>query len=172
MTGSTDVPVQRDHQGWGMPSSNLPRRGVLAGGLAAAVLAGLAGCRDSDEGQAPNPLLPVRADSLALLAAYDATLRRHPRLTGRLTPLRTDHHRHVQAIERHLGSATPSGSAAPSPSAGTVPADADAALRALSEAEKQAEQRARQRALSVPAEYATLVAAITACRASHVEALA
>ncbi|BCJ34852.1 lipoprotein [Actinocatenispora thailandica] len=158
-----------------MASSNVPRRGVLAGGLAAAVTltAGLTGCRDSPKAQPPSPILPVRADSLALLAAYDATLRRHPDLTDRLKPLREDHRRHVQELDHELGSAAPSasGSASASPSASAVPATADAALGSLTGQEKQAEQHARQSCLTAPDRYATVFASIAACRASHVEAL-
>jgi hypothetical protein len=158
-----------------MASSNVPRRGVLAGGFVAmaALTAGLAGCRDTPKAQPPSPILPVRADSLALLAAYDATLRRHPDLADRLKPLREDHHRHVRELEHELGSATPSasGSASPTPSASPVPAGADAALGALTGQEKQAEKHARQSCLTAPDRYATLFGSIAACRASHVEAL-
>jgi hypothetical protein len=158
-----------------MVSSNVPRRGVLAGGVAAAVAltAGLAGCRDTPKAQPPSPILPVREDSLALLAAYDATLRRHPDLADRLKPLREDHHRHVRELDRELGSATPSasGSATVSPSVSPVPSSADAALGALTGQEKQAEQRARRSCLAAPDRYATLFGSIAACRASHVEAL-
>ena len=155
-----------------MASSNVPRRGVLAGGLAAVTL-GLAGCQGEPEARPPSPILPVRGDSLALLAAYDATLRRHPDLADRITPLREDHRRHVQQLDRALGSASPSasGSAAPSASPSPVPETTQAALGALTGAEKQAAGHAERSCLSAPDRYATLFAAIAACRSSHVEAL-
>src|SRR4051794_35457450 len=92
------------------PAVPLPRRQVL-GVLAAGAAAVLAGCRrgtatgtgtpsgtPATTPAGPDPLLADLADELRLLSVYDATLRAHPTLAGRLRPLRANHAEHVTAL--------------------------------------------------------------------------
>jgi hypothetical protein len=161
-----------------MPSSALhaplPRRQVL-GVLAAAALAGLAGCRRSTGAApaptptptGPDPLLADLADEQRLLSAYDETLRAHPALAGRLRPLRANHAEHVTALTAAIG-AVPSPSVTPS-AVPKAPAAALAGLRALEHAAVAARTAAAVRATGGRA---ALLASLAACSACHEVVLA
>lgn len=165
-----------------MPPGPLPRRRVLAGlagGLAgAAVVAGAAGCTSPPPKPKPDPLAPVLTGTLALRAAYDATIRQHADLANTLTPLRADHDAHVRALTQAIRAAlptdrpTPSASPTPTPTVPPVPASASEAQAALATAEQQAQQVAAQACLTAPADRARLLGSITACRATHRTVLA
>lgn len=150
----------------------LTRRGVLAGGVALAVLAA---CSDSTpprpDGQGPGvapsdpdrPTLDtVRAEKMALLGEYDAALAARPELAKDLAPLRAAHVAHLEALGAPTQiDATPSPSARPAQSR-------DAVLRGLATAEKEAaRKRISQCAGLRSGELARLVAAIGGAEAAH-----
>jgi hypothetical protein len=143
------------------------------------VAAGLGGCglldRKPKPPPAPDALEPLRAQAQALADRYDATIAAVPNLATRLTPLRDAHRAHVVELGKAIGTATPSAQAAASASAGASgsppPADPQAAVAALRTAEEAAQPDAVAACLAAPAKRAGLVAAIAACRATHVEAL-
>ena len=77
---------------------------------------------------AHDPLLAELASERRLIASYDATIARHPRLRGRLTGLRTDHVEHAVALATALGLPAPDagttasgGMPDPGPTGGTAP---------------------------------------------------
>ncbi|TFE53474.1 hypothetical protein E3E14_09235 [Streptomyces sp. ICN441] len=107
------------------------RRALLAAG-AAATAAALTGCSTDEPGPRPATLRSESAEtalrersaglSAALLLRYDAVLTAHPALAARLSPLRADVVRHVEAL-------APTGSrllprTPPSPSASRPPSPA------------------------------------------------
>jgi hypothetical protein len=153
------------------------RRRVLAGFAAALVTAGVGGCSDRGSRPRPSPVpspppdpdaglrASVVADKQALLERYAATARRHPRLAGRLGPLRADHDAHLAALGGRPGPAA-TGSAAPT--VPPVPADPRAAVRALEQAEHAAAaSRIAQCVRAVDGELAALIASLGACEAVH-----
>jgi hypothetical protein len=139
------------------------RRGLLA----AAGVAALAGCGVFDSGPdgppAPDPLLPVLAEAVALAAAYDRVAALQPALARRLGPLATDHRAHAAELARVIGTPAPSASASVAPAAATIE-DLRTAVRA---AQRTADAACRR----APAARAALTGSIAACRASHAEAL-
>jgi hypothetical protein len=161
--------------------------------LAAAPVGLVAACRDSPRQPAPSasassppppdPLTEDLAAERQLLGSYQATIARHPSLAKRLTPLRSDHGAHVAALERELGLAPSTPTAAPSATASTgsptpspspdesavaaVPGTPAAALNALRAAERAAARARSAACLTAPAARATLLASIAACEASH-----
>lgn len=150
------------------------RRRVLTGGLLTAAgvtgLAALTGCTGHRKPKAgrPDPVRPLLAGTLALLALYDATAASHPELAGRLTPLRADHEAHARALKAALAPGAPTASPSPPPTPGpSVPASSAAALAALVAAEQQAQRTIATACLAAPASTATLLGAIAACRATH-----
>ncbi|MGA8112906.1 MAG: hypothetical protein WCA46_04490 [Actinocatenispora sp.] len=165
-----------------MGSPKLTRRGALVAGvtLTGAALTGLVGCRQEDAAparSAPNPLVAVLARTSALLASYEATVRSHPDLSTRLTPLRADHRRHVAVLTRRLRKASPSHASAspsstPSTSPPPVPDDQAEALAALTTAERDGLHAATTACLRAPGEYVQLLGSIAACRATHLAVLA
>ncbi len=100
------------------------RREVL-GALGAAGIALVAGCTSAPAGHprpsptptGPDPQLADLESERVLLASYDAVLRAHPTLSGRLHPIRADHVAHVAALRRLV--APESGHHRTSPGSGT-----------------------------------------------------
>jgi hypothetical protein len=179
------------------------RRSVLIGGSVGVGLL-VAGCTTAGGPSSPAPSTPARPDPLLaeladerrLVAAYDATMVRHPALRARLTAVRDDHAAHAAALVTALGPAAPPspGTPAAPPSPGTpaatasptvslstgvesggsgsrVPATAAAAVAALRAAERAAASARGTVALSAPADRARLLAGISASEASHVAVL-
>lgn len=156
------------------------RRDLLGAALGTAGLALVAGCtgtppprpRPSPTPTGPDPQLADLENEQALLAAYDATLRAHPKLADRLRPVRADHAAHAAALRRLL---TPAGgrrrtSASPTPPAPTVspvPADPAAALAALRTAEQSAYAARTRACLAAATDRAALLGSIAASEASH-----
>jgi hypothetical protein len=156
------------------------RRAILAA-TATLAAAGLTGCDLGDPPPrwhpAPDALLPLLAATIRLADRYDATIAAMPALAGRLTPLRDNLRAHVIALAREMGIDERSPAATPLPSvsagvpAGSAPADEAAALAELAEAEKLGQALAEQACLAAPGFRAALLGSITACRATHMEAL-
>ncbi|MFJ6217369.1 hypothetical protein ACIQGZ_29150 [Streptomyces sp. NPDC092296] len=149
----------------GQPSR---RRLLAAGSLAGASLA-LAACTDGTPAPRPTPSKPdpdaaIRrsaADATtALIAAYDAAIAAHPKLAGRLGPLRA----HLVQHRAALGTATPPTTPAP---AVPTPTGQAATLTALAAAERRT---AATRTAALPGaspELARLLASIAASGAVH-----
>ncbi|MFI1465974.1 hypothetical protein [Streptomyces wuyuanensis] len=109
------------------------RRALFAGGAAAA--AALTGCSSGDpgprratpRGESAETVLRRRSAELsgALLRRYDAVLTAHPALAARLSPLRAEVVRHVEALAptgaRPLPGTSPAPSASRSPSSAASP---------------------------------------------------
>jgi len=165
------------------PPPGMSRRGVfgLAGAvLAAAGLAGTAGCTDGSGKPAPSPspdpLAPVLSGTEALIDLYAATSAAQPSLAARLDPLLAEHRAHAAALRTAMGLASASASAsaeAPSPgtSGVTVPDDPAAALAAVVGAERAAQVAAVKDCLASRPEHAGLLGSIAASRACHLEVL-
>jgi hypothetical protein len=173
------------------------RRSVLIGGSVGVGLL-VAGCTSdgpSDPAPTspppPDPLLAELADERTLIAAYDATMVRHPALRARLSAVRDDHAAHAAALVTALGPAAPPspaattpatvsptvspstgvGSGGTQPSGSAVPATAGAAVAVLRAAERAAASARGTVALTAPADRARLLAGISASEASHVAVL-
>ncbi|SMF82766.1 hypothetical protein [Streptomyces sp. Amel2xC10] len=169
--------------------SGLPRRRTLLASAAGAAL--LAGCssgsrysggsghsgKEESAGGSPSVTDRARAraarESHALVERYDAVLAAHPALTERLTPLRAEVVRHVEAFGgTPTASPTPS-SAAPSPSApsgsasSSAPVSAKDAVAALAAAERTLADSRAAALLEVPGELARLLASVAAAGAAH-----
>jgi hypothetical protein len=160
------------------------RRAVLAWPVwcgAALALPALAGCADTvpagdSRAAGRDTALRARAaaDSVALLARYDATAAAHPPLAGRLAPLRAQVALHAEAFQPGPG---PTAAKSPSASASrsappAVPGDTGAALKALATAETTT-ARARAAALrDASPELARLLASVAACGSAHALLLA
>ncbi|MGM9384852.1 hypothetical protein [Streptomyces antibioticus] len=173
--------------------SGLPRRRTLLASAAGAAL--LAGCssgpRDSggsgnsakeEESAGGSPSVTERAraraarESHALVERYDAVLAAHPALTERLTPLRAEVVRHMEAFGgTPTASPTPSSAApasampsssAPSPSS-SAPVSAKDAVAALAAAERTLADSRAAALLDVPGELARLLASVAAAGAAH-----
>lgn len=150
------------------------RRQALGVALIGATGLTVTGCGlfGDDTPPPPDPLQPLLDETLALAAAYDRAVLAQPGLAKRLTPLGADHRAHAEALTRLIGA--PSGSAAaPSASASAAPAGGDAAatVAALRKAEQAAVKTATAACTAAAADRAMLIGSITACRASHAEAL-
>ncbi|WP_351223644.1 hypothetical protein [Streptomyces sp. NPDC002133] len=164
---------------------------MVTGAVAASAMAAsatLAGCSSEApaerRGTAPGPVSAETtlrrrstAASRALLTRYDAVLLAHPGLAARLTPLRDEVARHVEALaptEPKAG-ASAAASATPSPSASAsastpaqpVPADADTAVRELVAAERSTADKHTVALVHAPPEYARLLASVAAAGAVH-----
>lgn len=187
-----------------MERTGTTRRRALLGSGAVAVAA-LTGCSSDAPGprrattrseSAETALRRASAGlSSALLLRYDAVLTAHPALTARLSPLRAEVLRHVEALAptgaRPLPgtSPDPSASRSPSPSSPTtpaasgpgrpgpssasgpvpppVPADAAAAVRELAAAERTTADAHTAALSGAPPEYARLLASVAAAGAVH-----
>ncbi|MFF3764805.1 hypothetical protein ACFYYR_12065 [Streptomyces sp. NPDC001922] len=176
------------------PAQSGPRRrSLLAGALGAttatAVLTGCSddGGRDAERGSGARKLRArSSAESAALVARYDATLKAHPSLASRLRPLRAEAARHEAAFVSPGPAASASATApgAPSPSASApsasasprrsaaaappVPADEKKALTALADAERRTADARTEALLEAPPELARLLASVAAAGAAHV----
>lgn len=173
----------------------------MAGGAAGALTALLSGCTGGDgdpsalEAERATAAQRLRAQearrSQTLLEDYEATLRAHPDLAERLTPLRRTVEQHVAAFGgRHRGrstevsgspsaggSPTPGGSptaegptGAPStdgPARRAVPDEPRQALAALADAERRATDARTAALVEAPAELARLLASVAAAGAAH-----
>ncbi|MER5974240.1 hypothetical protein ABT112_31800 [Streptomyces sp. NPDC002055] len=173
------------------------RRSLLAGALGVTTTTVLSGCsddggRDAEHGSGARKLRArSAADSAALVARYDATLKAHPSLDSRLRPLRAEAARHEAAFvspgpapsasSTDPGAPSPSASApsasAPSASASPrrsaaaappVPADEKKALAALADAERRTADARAEALLEAPPELARLLASVAAAGAAHV----
>jgi hypothetical protein len=107
------------------------RRTLLASAAGAALLVGCSAGAEDGDGTAGSPPPGTRAararaarDSRALVERYDAVLAAHPALTVRLTPLRAEVVRHLEAFGGRLPA--PAGTASPSGAAGTAAASPSA----------------------------------------------
>ena len=143
--------------------------GVVAIGLAGS--AGLAGCDlfgtdDGDEPPASTELLGFLTATASLEARYTATMTAVPALTASLTPVRDAHRQHLQTLAGALGVAVPQASPGDAP-----PAERAEALAALATAEKAARDDAVAKCLAATPRLASLLGAIAAARATHLEVL-
>jgi hypothetical protein len=166
-----------------MTESRHSRRALLTGALAgAAALTGLVGCRPDDPTPnavaSPQPLRPLLAGTLDLVARYQATVSMQPSLAYRLAPLLAECQAHATALAQAMGQpATAAASGGPGPSASptglaaSVPADPVDALAALRTVEQTGRGDATNACLAAPAEHAALLGAIVASRACHLEVL-
>ncbi|MFF7446836.1 MULTISPECIES: hypothetical protein [unclassified Streptomyces] len=159
------------------PPSRTPsgprRRTLLATAAGAALLAGCSsGTDDAGEGTGGSPSLAERArtraarDSRGIVERYDAVIAAYPGLAERLTVLRAEAVRHVQAFGGTTvgttSSATP-GSPAPS----VVPGTEKDALAGLATAERSLADARAKALLEVPGELARLLASVAAAGATH-----
>jgi hypothetical protein len=170
------------------------RRSVLIGGSVGVGLL-IAGCTPDGPSSPvptspppPDPLLAELADERKLVAAYDATMVRHPALRARLSAVRDDHAAHAAALVTALGPAAPPATPSPTestsaslstgvessgtvPSASAVPATVGAAVAVLRAAERAAASARGTIVLTAPPDRARLLAGISASEASHVAVL-
>ncbi|MFI1444998.1 hypothetical protein [Streptomyces fructofermentans] len=171
-----------------------PRRRSLLAGAAGAGTALLVGCSAPDTSSGTTKGSPSAADrarargardSEALAGRYAAVLAAHPGLDERLSPLRAEVVRHVEAFGGdRRESASPS--ASPSPAASTpsavaagpsgeasataspgVPATEKDALAQLAAAERELADRRAKELVGVPGELARLLASVAAAGAVH-----
>lgn len=161
----------------------IARRRLLHAGAVALLGLGT-GCRAS--GPAPprpagDPDVALRARIGAqegrLIAAYDATMVRYPKLRAALAPVRADHAAHLVAVSDRPsagGSATapsptgsPDGTAKPWP----VPSSAERAVRALVAAERGAAAARAADCRGAELDLAGLVASIGGSAAAHAAVL-
>jgi len=121
----------------------------------------------------PDPLTPLLAGTLALVARYDTALVALADLTDRLTPIRQAHVTHAADLAKLIGIPASSGSPTPGASGSPAgsPADARGTLAALRTAEQSGQRDAAAACLAAPAARAALLGSIAAARASHAEAL-
>ncbi|MFG2192563.1 hypothetical protein [Streptomyces sp. NPDC048639] len=153
------------------------RRSLLAGALGAtAATAVLSGCSDSgstaERAERTTEALKLRdrsaAESKALLARYDATVKAHPPLAARLAPLRAEVARHADAlVTRRAASPSASASREDRPRDPEVPQDEGEALAALAEAERRTADARTAALMGAPPELARLLASIAAAGAGH-----
>ncbi|MDQ1658788.1 MAG: hypothetical protein QOD41_3871 [Cryptosporangiaceae bacterium] len=157
-----------------MVPPTLSRRAVLTAATAAGIAAATSACdRLTGSGAAavppaqPDPLEPLLAAELGLVAGYEAAIARFPGLAGKLGPIRDEHRKHAQAIRATLDprrqTAAP-GDAKPAAAAG---ASAEAATAALAAEERAAAGRAAQACVTAGPERAALLASISASEAVH-----
>ncbi|MFI2435070.1 hypothetical protein [Streptomyces sp. NPDC018693] len=161
------------------------RRSLFATAAGAALLMGCSpgsgGSSEEESAGGPSVSDRVRAraarDSAALSERYAAVLAAHPKLAGRLSPLRAEVVRHVEAFgdvekggKKDRQKPSPSPSPSPAPSAATtapVPVDEKAALAGLAEAERALADARTTALLEVPGELARLLASVAAAGAAH-----
>ncbi|MET9533479.1 twin-arginine translocation signal domain-containing protein [Streptomyces sp. NPDC006649] len=166
-----------------MLGTGTTRRSVL-GATAAAGAALLTGCSERSAAHRTQGAAAPRAGtvlrqrsartSAGLLALYDAVLARHrdtatEKLAG---PLRDAVALHVKALAPPAGSAPsatpgPSRKASPAPAPPGVPADREAALKALAAAERRATDAHTAALADAPPELARLLASVAAASAVH-----
>ena len=155
-----------------------PRRRSLLAAAPAALLAAGCSARSGDSGapagSGPSAADRARAraarDSRELAARYGAVVAAHPKLAGRLDPLRAEVVRHAEAFgdtARPSPSASASAPASPSP-APAVPAKEKDALAGLAAAEREIAGRREKELLDAPGELARLLASVAAAGAAHV----
>ncbi|MFI9834440.1 hypothetical protein ACIHIX_42915 [Streptomyces sp. NPDC051913] len=160
------------------------RRTLLASAAGAALLVGCtsgSGDSDSEESTGGSPSVAERArtraarDSRGIVEHYDAVLAAHPTLTDRLSPLRAEAVRHVEAFgATGTAGATPSasesasasGTGAPT-SAVAVPVSEKDALVELATAERVLADARAKALLDMPGELARLLASVAAAGAAH-----
>lgn len=156
------------------PAAAGPRRRTLFTGAVGVlgVLGITTGCSDgaSADGSAPDEDSPAArrlrksaADlRRALLAEYDGTAEAHPKLEGRLKPLRAAVARQAEALE---GSGSSRGAApAREPD---VPDGEKAALAALAKAERRAADAHTAALIDAPPQLARLLASVAASGSAH-----
>lgn len=169
----------------------IPRREALAGLISAAVLLASAACSPKAhlpgvQAHSPAPSAPpdpdlaliadLRSGKQDLIKRYDAVIGDHPTLAGRLTPYRTDHVAHLEALGGSASGGTAPGGAvltpSPRPSADAAESDRASALSSLAAAEgvAAATRPTQCRGANAPA-LARLIAAIGGCEAAHGELL-
>jgi hypothetical protein len=136
-----------------------------------AIVGLLGGCRGSGRPAPESTTDPqalarrrARADERTLLAAYDATVTRHPALRAQLIPLRQQHAGHLSAVD---GQSQP----APAPSAPVISTTPATAVLALAAAERRAASVRLADCVSVAADFAGLLASIGASEATHAAVL-
>jgi hypothetical protein len=165
----------------------IPRREALAGLISAAVLLASAACSpkahlSGAQGRSPAPSAPpdpdlaliadLRSGKQDLIKRYDAVIGDHPTLGGRLTPFRTDHVAHLEALGGSAsGGIAPGGDVltpSPRPSPNETESDRAPALSSLAAAERAAAtaRPTQCRGAHAPA-LARLIAAIGGCEAAH-----
>ena len=165
-----------DSQPWG-----LSRRGLLAAGAATGallVVGALSACTSSANSD-PNAPPPTGADDpdfelrgtvvaaeVALIAAYDATIKAHAGLRATLQPLRDNHAAHLAAV--NIGSAV----AIPTPAPPAIPDSPRAAVRQLASMEGTAATERGANCLTASRwQFARELSLIGASEASHHAAL-
>jgi hypothetical protein len=172
--------VRVPQRGWARELSRreLSRRELLAVALAAgAGTAGaLSGCAllRPEPPPPPDPLEPLLAGARTLADRYAAVIAAHPDLAPRLDPLARAHTAHAAALVELIGRpglATPPAGAATAGTWTPPVGDADSALAALRDAERQGRGEAARACLAAPPQRAPLVGSIAAARASHAESL-
>lgn len=144
------------------------RRTFVLAALAVGTVAGCDLLREPAE-PAPDELEPVLAGALDLLAAYQAATTTHATLRDLLTPLANDHQAHADRLAKQLGRPSPSASGVPATP--PIPGTSAGTKRLLAALELAAQRTASAATLIAPARHAELVAAIAACRATHVAVL-
>ena len=112
----------------------------------------------------PDPLEPLLAAELALVASYDAAIKAAPAQAARLRAVRADHAAHVQALRARLD---PRRVAAIE----TTAAASTSSVAGLITAERAAAKQATEACLAASGERAALLASIAACESSHVVVL-
>ncbi len=161
-----------------MPSSDpavTSRRAFLRGALAMVGLglvapAALTGCdlfgSTPDAADQDHGLDGFLAGTVALGHLYDVTITALPDFAAQLTPLRDAHRAHAQALADALATPVPiaADSAAP-------PTSPEAAMPALTAAEKSGRDAATAACIAASARLAPLLGSIAAARASHLEVL-
>jgi hypothetical protein len=146
------------------------RRTVLTGALAGAAGVTLGGCGLLvGDPPPPHPLLGTLRDIRAVLTRYQTTISAHPTLAERLGPLRDNHRTHLATVAKLIGPTASESPAPPGPVA--VPPDEEAAVHELRDLERTGQQTATRACLAARPEYAGLLGAIAAGRASHREVL-
>lgn len=132
-------------------------------------VASMSGCSMLGKQEAPvistGPLEPVLKEAKSLLASYETVIAEKADLADALSGLRDDHSAHVETLAKILGQDA-KGKA--DPIDGDLAGDAVASLR---DAESSAYDSALEACVNTTAEYSVLLGEITACRASHVDAL-
>ncbi|NQU37019.1 MAG: hypothetical protein HQ526_05405, partial [Actinobacteria bacterium] len=110
-------------------------RRIVLGAAATSPLLFAAGCSSSESDALADSDDQLREDVAAqeaeLIAAYDATLVKFPKLTDRLKPFRDQHVEHKQRM-------VPGESSTPTVTAPTIPESQSAAVLALRKAERTA----------------------------------
>ncbi|MDT0269290.1 hypothetical protein RM844_23675 [Streptomyces sp. DSM 44915] len=153
----------------------LPRRSLLSAGVAAPLVALLAGCsaeagvRAGSRGVSAVSVQGLRRrtarDSAALLARYEATEAAHPALGEALTPFR-------ETVAAHLRALGDDASSAPAGRVPEVPAEPADAVGALVEAERRTADRRLAALADSPPELARLLASLAAAGAAQAQLLA